>query len=359
MHQLLRTFLIIGAVFAAASVQNISLPLVVHEYESIYFVLLMNSIQFILITLIIALIIGKGKLGKIGNKKIIISIGVFNAITSILIVYSADTSRTPAIIQSILGSTNVIPSILFTKIILGKKVKYNLKFIIPSALLLAISLIISCIPVIESTFDNNTIRWICIYFIGILAGSLYNIMQEKYFINMLDSDVLDKLTLMVFVTLSQLIILIMMSWMEFVLGYTSHPVQAFIASFHTFGSDKVAIILLELFIIFNVITHLLCLYAVRISTNYTIIAITAAIPTIGVFFLIFPNLNEGVKYAWYEILPCIFCSIIAVILWLNGESHHGYEQSLIDKLINRYNNYRIVKNEEGVPLLKENAQINL
>ena len=351
-----RTILTIAAVFIAASILNISLPLVVHQYQSIYFVLIMSSIQFIIITLIITLIIGKCHFGKFGDKRIIIAIGIFNALTAILIVYSADTSRTPAIIQSILGSTNVIPSVLFTKFILGKKVRYNPKYIVPSILLLMVSLIISCIPVIQSTFDTDTIKWICIYFIGILAGSFYNIMQEKYFITMPESSILDKLTLMTFVTISQLIILILLCWVEYFFGYTQRPIDAFVASIYTFTHNSIAIILLEIFIIFNIITHLVCLYAVQISANYTIIAITAAIPSIGVFFFIFPQFNEGIRYHWFEIFPCIICSIIAVALWLKGEHHDGYEDTLLIKILKRSKDVNI---NEKTRLIQDNEKIDL
>ncbi|AYV78840.1 MAG: hypothetical protein Edafosvirus37_14, partial [Edafosvirus sp.] len=42
-------------------------------------------------------------------------------------------------------------------------------------------------------------------------------------------------------------------------------------------------------------------------------------PLTIVFFTIFDNLNSGIKYPLYVIIPGLFCSIIATILWIKGE----------------------------------------
>src|SRR5690606_26070746 len=108
---------------------------------------------------------------------IIICVGVTNAIMSICFIYAANPQRTPVVIQSIFLGLAIIPSVLFTKIILKKDNNYNFKYAIPSIICLFLSIVLAVLPLLQKTVIPTF--WIIMYMMGVIFLSLTNILQEK------------------------------------------------------------------------------------------------------------------------------------------------------------------------------------
>ena len=145
-------------------------------------------------------------------------------------IYSASVLRTPVVVQSIFLGLAIIPSVIFRKKILNKRIYYEKKFIIPSVILLFASVIISIIPLINK-MDFGGSLWIIMYLMAIVLISFDSVMQEKYVTDTNDSSFLNKISFAFYSSVFQLITLIAFCWVELIFGYSNHPTEVFCASF--------------------------------------------------------------------------------------------------------------------------------
>lgn len=314
------------------AVLPILIPLAAIYYESVYFIVLMTSIQFTIIFAIAYFSVHKMKPHLPNHKMTIFLSGVFSAAMSLFKVYASHPERTPPVMQSILAGLAIVPNVIFTKVILKKNVVYVKKFIIPSLILLAASLGISVIP-LTSSWDPMSILWITLYLIGVVARSLYCIMQEKYLTDSKDGSVKNKVTIMFYTRVVHMVVILPFFWLEYVIGYTNAPFTALGNSFVEFFTKLREGWMLEGFILAYLVFYVFSVYLNSISSNYNMVASVAINPAVGIFFTIFESLNPGIKYPWYIVVPALICSVGSIILWIIGEKSKRDDYVDLDKKI--------------------------
>jgi len=259
--------------------------------------------------------------------------GFFNALMSMCFVYAANPVRTPVVIQSIFLGFAIIPSVLFRKMILDKRVTYNPKYIVPSVLCLVISVCIAVTPLfITSDSDENgngVSLWIALYLCAVILLSLDNTLQEKYSIDTKDNSLLNRVSFAFYTSMCQFIALIPMFGVEYVFGYTDSPGTAFVRSAYMFVQNIGNFVLLELFILDCLALYLLSIYLNGISTNYNMILTNITNQSVAIFFTIFPSLNSGIRYPIYITLLSLVFNVTSVGLWIKGE-HNGPDDAQDD-----------------------------
>lgn len=286
----------------------------------------MINIEFIVIFGITFLVVRRNNVHKIYTIKqnlIIVATGIFNAIMAITMIYSAGEERTPVVMQTIIAGMPIIPAVLFRKLFLNKQVIYEKKYIVPSLILLLTSLTISVIPFFRS-FNVKQMIWIMIYITGICFQSGYNVMQEKYITETNDSSLFNKVRLIIFSQLVELVVIISCCWLDKYFGNTPDPLQSFCDSFVLLGTEYKFFLLFHSFILAYMISYILSINLNAISTNYNMITPAISNSLVALFFTIFAQFNIGIRYPFYIIIPCICLSITSIILWIKGERNTDY-----------------------------------
>lgn len=312
-------FLIIGITLNGAF-QSIVVPILDTHYKSIYFILLSSSSQFCLCFAIIYLVKVRNNIRRPRNLGTLIIAGIFNGLMSICLIYSSDPTRTPVILQSILSGIVILPSVIGTKLFLNKKVKYNGKYTIPSIVFLLMAIGISTIPLWHDWHWSSGI-WIVVFIAGTIFRSVFNIFQEKYFIDTQDTTLDNKITNVFYIRLTHLCVTVCFFWLEFFIGYSNNPWYDFVESMHTFVRNPIQMGLLEGFVLSYIMLYMMGVWLNTISTNYNMITAVAATPANAVFFTIFPKLNPGIQYPIAVIIPSLFCAMASIVLWVKGESN--------------------------------------
>lgn len=314
--------LIIG-VLITGSFQHITIPLFVGMFPSLYFLLVLTAVEgLILYTLLLTFVlIKKGGTFWISAETgfIIICVGVTNAIMSICFIYAANPQRTPVVIQSIFLGLAIIPSVLFTKIILKKDNNYNFKYAIPSIICLFLSIVLAVLPLLQKTVIPTF--WIIMYMMGVIFLSLTNILQEKY-VSMTDGSFENKIKLALFSGLVQIITIFALFWIDIFFGYSNtlnDAVDAFIASILGFQGNLTGTLLTQLFVLDSLILFIISIYLNEISTNYNMILTNLTNQSVALFFTIFPSLNHGARYPLSITMLSMLCNIVSIILWIKAE----------------------------------------
>jgi len=326
MYQKIKLWSLILGVIITGSIQYITIPLFVSMFPSLYFLLILTSVEgIILYTIILIIIVLRNKSNFFsipeGSYFTIFCIGVTNACMSICFIYSANPVRTPVVVQSIFLGLAIIPSILFTKIILCKQNIYDLKYTIPSLVCLLISIILAIIPMLQKMVDFNF--WIFMYFVGVIFLSLTNILQEKY-VAIVGDSFENKIKLALYSGLVQIITLGLLCWVDLLFGYNrtaKGAFDAFIDSIIGFQGNLVGILLTQIFIFDCLFLFLISIYLNGISTNYNMILTNLTNQSVALFFTIFPHLNKGIRYPLSITMLSMFCNVMSIILWVKGEGH--------------------------------------
>jgi hypothetical protein len=335
MNKIIRIIILMLLIVIFGSVSHISLPLIVDMYPSIFFIMFTTSIEGILIYGII--FIGR-KIYIRGSKveismlelfcqhwKIIMAIGISNAAMSIFFFFSANSMRTPVVIQSVFLGLAILSSIFFSKLLLHKRIEYNYPFTIISILFLLGSIGIAIIPIMtETNVDkaNFTIGWIFMFMFGVFSYSLTNVLQEKY-IRDSDDDSFDNKIFMALASMGfQFLTIITFSWTDLFIGYKSPnhtSFELFQESFNTMTTNVWAFVLLQIFILLWFLLFIIAVFLNEISTNYTMILTNITNQSIALFFIIFPHLNKGIRFPLYITLSSLATSFISVVFWINAE----------------------------------------
>ena len=263
-----QTCLYISLVIIFGAMQLVVIPLSAEIYVSIYFLILMVCAQFAVISFFAMLFTNRFRI-RIPNEKLTVFLcGLFGALMTIFYVYSADPNRTQPVMQIILMGLRIIPSVVFTKIILEqKKNKYEIKFILPSMLFLLISIGLTMIP-LRSSFSIDSIIWIGMFLTSVIFAALYSIYQEKYIADTRDDSTPNKMVLIFWTRLIQLIAIILCFWLEFVIGHkTHHPFNAFMDSCNQFLKISKNFVVLELGIVAYLISYVASTYLLIISVK--------------------------------------------------------------------------------------------
>lgn len=316
--------LIIG-VLITGSFQHITIPLFVGMFPSLYFLLVLTAVEgLILYTLLLTFVlIRSSKEGAFwiptGTGFIIMCVGATNAIMSICFIYAANPQRTPVVIQSIFLGLAIIPSVIFTKIILKKDNHYNLKYAVPSMICLFLSIVLAVLPLLQKTVTPTF--WIIMYMTGVIFLSLTNILQEKY-VSMTDGSFENKIKLALFSGLVQIITIFGLFWVDIFFGYSNtldDAADAFIASILGFQGNLTGTLLTQLFVLDCLILFIISIYLNEISTNYNMILTNLTNQSVALFFTIFPSLNHGAQYPLSITMLSMLCNIVSIILWVKAE----------------------------------------
>lgn len=342
----LKIALLMILIVTLGSASHISLPLVVSEYPSIYFVLFLCSVESIIIygSILIGIRfyhhINSGLFEEHDDWatfkqywKIIIATGISNAVMSILMMYSANPVRTPVVIQSVFLGLAILSSIFFSKILLNKTVKYNWGFAITSILFLLGSVGIAIVPLTTGTkMEDLAIMWSIMFMFGVFSFSLTNVLQEKFIRDTRDDSFDNKIYLAFYSSLFQFTTIILFSWLDLFIGYpidmnnSTSTFELFVDGFTTMA-DPINLFLIQLFIVLWCLLFVLALFLNEISTNYTMILTNITNQSVALFFIIFPHLNHGIKYPLYITLCSLGASFISIILWVNAEDTSTEEEN--------------------------------
>lgn len=319
--------LIVGVIFTG-SIQHITLPLIVGYYPSLYFIIIASSLHGCLNYGVLLLSLSKCHPTRIMRNilrtqwKTILIAGTGNALMSLCFIYSADPRRTPVVIQSIFLGLAILPTVGFRKFLLNKKTIYIPKFIVPSVIILVMSVILSVVPLFILDNDMSQSWWILGYMMAIVLLSFDNTMQEKYVTDTKDPGIINKLTFAFSTSVCQVIVLLCFCWTEWVFGNSEDPVPAFTESLNEFVTEWSSFLFLELFILDCLALYLVSIYLNSMSTNYNMILTNLTNQSVAIFFIIFPSLNTGIHYPIYIVLPTLLLNCISVFLWIKGETNY-------------------------------------
>jgi hypothetical protein len=252
------------------------------------------------------------------GRTIMVMSGTFMGVSSLFMIYSSNPERTPIILQLILNGLNIIPSFLFTKYYLKKNVNYDKKYCFWSIVTLIMSIVISIIPITD--FDFDSVIWPLIFLISQIFRVVGYILQEKYFMITNDRSTRNKLYNIAYCRFVQLIVTLMLFWLDVVMGYdpTFDPL---ISDFKQMNGSNTEFVLLELFVLSTIFFCIVAGYLNSISTNYSSVALTLVTPVVGLFFSLFPNLNDGNHYPLYITIPSLTLNLVSTFLWMKGEKH--------------------------------------
>jgi len=323
------SILIIGVIITG-SIEHISLPLIVGYYPSLYFIIIVSSLHGSLNYGILLTIVSKCHITVMidiikPQWKTVLIAGSCNALMSLCFIYSTSPTRTPVVIQSIFLGLAILPTVGFRKVLLNKQTKYNRKYIIPSIILLVISVILSVIPLFVLEYDITQSYWIVGYIMAIILLSFDNTMQEKYVTDTKDERFINKLTFAFSTSICQVIVLLCCFWMELIFGYSDTPVLAFTTSLSEFVTQWSSFLFLEFFIVDCLVLYLISIYLNSMSTNYNMILTNLTNQSVAIFFIIFPSLNTGIHYPVYIVIPTLILNCISVFLWIKGETNYEKE----------------------------------
>jgi len=318
MSQNINVFLLISGVVITNSIQHITFPILVGFFNSIYFILLITTLEGCFNFGICMLILNKGRIVNPKNKMTIFYTALFNTLMSFCFIYSVNPIRTPVVIQSIFLGLSIIPSVILTKYLLKKNIKYIKKYTIMSFILLFASVLIAIIPLF---YHGNQIPsiWSVCYFFGVIFMSVTNILQEKYIMDIQDNSLLSKVSLAFYINVFQIINILLLSWVEIFFGYGDDPIGAFIKSATIFFADPSKFFLIQMVIYDCLILFFISISLNVISTNYNMILTNLTNQSVAIFFSVFPSLNHGIHHATELIVISLTLNVISVFLWVKGE----------------------------------------
>jgi drug/metabolite transporter (DMT)-like permease len=329
---------LITGVVVTGTIRAILGPIMTTIYPSLFFLVFLLIAESVVIFGIILLGIHlynrrRIRLSIPPYPSILILLGLCCAVMVMCLLYATNPTRTPVFLQSILVGLVILPCVLFTWLILRKHVIYNLKFTLPSILLLLIALGISVIPLVgNAQFEPRHAIWIMVFLIGVIFLGLANVLVEKY-MTMTDTSFENNIRLAFYSNLVQFIGLICLSWLDIFMGYSftaSDAFYNFTESFELSFKAVPVLLLTQAYIFDGVVLMIFSTFLNSISTNYNMILINVTNQLASLFFVIFPGLNFGIKYPTYIVLPSLFCVIVSVILWIKGENKQGYDDTGTD-----------------------------
>ena len=322
-------------VLISSGVMGVLSPLIVTYYVSDYFVVFATTLEFLLIFGLLYLIVVKNKT-KPKEGKLIVLLGVLNAIMAMSYLYSSDPMRTPPVMQSTLTGIAVIPSAIIKRYVFGNTVEYNSWFISFSIFFLVASVCVSAYPLIENMNGNYMmVFWCCLYLAGgVCVRSWYNVIQELYVKKTEHSgqtltfkeSLGNKIELSFFSMLIMIGCIVPLSGFEWIIYSGSNrtdwymgPLYDFNNSFHEAFTTVREGLFLQSFIFSYLILFFSAIYLNAISTNYHMILTAICNPLVALFYTIFPSLNPGIQYPLWATLLSLLCGISSVVLWMFGE----------------------------------------
>ncbi len=167
-------------------------------------------------------------------------------------------------------------------------------------------------------------------FVGIICQAGYNVMQERYIERSGDFSAYNKFLLMFWSKSVELTTLVVFCWLELFIGYSKHPLTAFVDSVKLFVSGAGDFFMLEGFILAYIMSFSLAVYLNSISTNYNMITVIISNPLATLFFYFFSQFNNGIHYPIWVIICSLVLGFVSIILWLKGETITDYKKLTSD-----------------------------
>lgn len=180
------------------------------------------------------------------------------------------------------------------------------------------SIAITLIP-LQSKWDYMSIIWILLYTFSVICRGIYNVLQEKYFTETQDTSLYNNFLIAFYSRSVQFFVMILFFWLEYLIGYTNNPAQAFLDSGHDSFKYIIKFILLQGFVFSYISMFMLSLRLNSISTNYNMISSSIVGPITAIFFTIFQQFNTGIIYPLYITIPGLVLKITSSFLWIYGE----------------------------------------
>jgi len=330
-----KLLLLLASLILLGTAQFILTQFITYYYKSTLFVIYSITIESSIILFLLALVIHKIYGLKLRflppkGKKIIGIIGIISTLNVITGMYSSHPQRTPTFIQAILFGLSIVVSVISTKYILKKDVRYEKKYIIPSMIFLALSIIIPITNmIIDVKFTYLTFMWIIIFTLNIALRGLYNIYQEKFLMINKDSDMhieLLKIYAIMYSNLCRIPLLLLCLPIDYILKPNESVfVNLFDGLINLFTNPRDGL-LLHFCGIFAVAMFIVSITVNKISTNYNMMLTLMMSPLGSLFFVIFNEFNFGVKFNWYIILSTLICTILSIVLWIIGEKKGHYHK---------------------------------
>lgn len=333
--------LIVNIVFFG-SVQLITIPLIMPIFPSVFFVTFILALEAVIGFGIIMISndfygLYRKKLWAFSHQHLYTNIGlllgisIIQFLTSICFFYSSHPSRTPILIQVILLGLGIIPSVIFSKFLLEKKKSYNFVFIFASIICLLVSITLGIAPLSFSIINNKLFIWIIIYMMGVTFYSLSYVMQEKYIL-MTNTKASTKFQLAFYTRFIQLLLTVLMFWIEAFFGYDISYSNFFVSFYESFIKSTILFFssqynfwIIQLYVISRIISYILSIYLNEISANYSTIISGINTQITALFFAIFPYLNKGFQYPITITMLNIFFNILSILFWIKGEKNNQTE----------------------------------
>jgi hypothetical protein len=116
-------------------------------------------------------------------------------------------------------------------------------------------------------------------------------------------------------------------------------------------TNRGVVIVLQVFIFLWFLLFVLALFLNEISTNYTMILTNVTNQSVALFFIIFPQFNNGIKYPLFITLSSLAASLISVLFWINAEKiveEKIVEEKIVEEKIVEEN----IMNDEEIDITK-------
>lgn len=318
--------LMLGVVISTSTMSILS-PMLVIFFSSEYFIVLAVSVEFVLIfALIYAKINKTRKISNFDKSKflLVLQLSVFNAYTTLAMVYSSHPSKTPPLMQSTLTGLAILPSTFFRKIFFGINTVYDMKYIYVSCFFLLTSVILSAIPMLGEG-SAESIGWSLLYFSGICTKSYYSGIQEVFIKQTEKSDstqsekLENRVALSYYSRILMLLIILPFFACEWIGNKEHNPTKSFAESFLDAFTLKKGF-LLQGFIISYFCMFFMSVYVNAISTNYNMILSSASVPSVALFYTIIPGMTYGMDYPiWITVLSLVSI-ILSIYFWTKGDT---------------------------------------
>ena len=333
LKQKLSLFISVAGVIITGSAMGVLIPLCTIYIPSVYIILLVSTIEMNFIFFLVASyfhFVIDPTIFKLGDWQSIITIvlaGFFNSLMCIAKIYASNPNRTSPIMQSTLASTTIVFSVLFSKLLLNKVVTYKWVCIVLSIFMLIGSVLMPLIYESIHTHIDSEYLWVLCYLFGVICRGLYITLQEKYFIQTDNFTTQNKIKLLFYVEIIQLLTVGPSYGFEHLLGNSTDPNSTFVNSTKILFTEPGAFFTFHGFVLTYFLYLGFSIWLNIISSNYVVMTSVVITPAVTIFFQIFNNLAPDIYFPLYIIIPSLVLSILSTILWIYGENNEVRDEN--------------------------------
>lgn len=339
-------FVPIVTLIIGMSCQAVSLPCWISSFgENLsgpYFILCWASLMFTLFYGLLFLFVNLFKKTKhisfkIWVKSYIIQ-GFVNCLNGIFVVYGSPITRTPPILFLCIGNIGIFFSIVLTRYIIKEKsyMSYlNWKPICAlSAIIVSIILMIvgKIIHDVETTkYDSIIILWIVIVIIGVFCGTLYNVLQERYFTKLTKyyGENYEKdgyfSNILFWTTVFQLIFMVMFFEVDIIPKFGYSTPDNFLENFKNsmycffgYGCNYNSLMWGTIFVFGYITTYISNTLINKDSANFANYATAIQTPLSAIVFIIMGFGTESTPL--WAVIPSLIILTCSIVIWKTWEN---------------------------------------